>query len=42
LLIDISTIRGLFIFNIFVAGTDVLIYWSYGLIKIVRYSGIED
>jgi O-antigen/teichoic acid export membrane protein len=42
LFIDISTIRGLFIFNIFVAGTDVLIYWSYGLIKILRHSDIED
>jgi O-antigen/teichoic acid export membrane protein len=42
LFINISTIRGLFVFNIFVAGTDVLIYWSYGLIKILRYSGNED
>jgi O-antigen/teichoic acid export membrane protein len=42
LIIDISTIRGLFVFNIFVAGTDVLIYCLYGLLKILRYSGIED
>jgi O-antigen/teichoic acid export membrane protein len=42
LFIDISTIRGLFVFNIFVAGTDVLIYLSYGLLKSLRYSGIED
>jgi O-antigen/teichoic acid export membrane protein len=42
LIIDISTIRGLFVFNIFVAGTDVVIYFSYGLIKILKYSGIEE
>jgi O-antigen/teichoic acid export membrane protein len=36
-LINISTLKGLFIFNIVVMGSEVLIFFIYGLSKILRF-----
>jgi len=36
LFIHITTIRGLFIFNIFIMGTEVVMYFTYGLFQIMN------
>lgn len=41
MVVDVSTIKGVFIFNIIIQVIDVMIYLCYGLIKIFRKSGVE-
>jgi O-antigen/teichoic acid export membrane protein len=41
LMIDISTLTGLFKFNILVMSTEVIAYFSYGLIRILKTSDLQ-
>ncbi len=42
LLINISTIKGLFLFNIVVMGIEVTMYFCYGIIKIFKIKKLEN
>jgi O-antigen/teichoic acid export membrane protein len=41
-LINIHDLKGLFKFNIFVMGSEVVLYFTYGLMKIKRYNNVIE